>query len=168
MKRFGFAVSVSALLVTTVAALGQAHGPFHQTLPVDKQIVHVLNRLTFGPRPGDLEQVRRLGLQKWIDLQLHPDRITENPLLESKLQPLGTLQLATWQILEKYPPAPAALMAKLPSAVALSSLPQQQIIRLMNGSVEERRATLGSLDADTGRLVLVGAPPHVFAGPLRR
>src|SRR3979490_332718 len=122
MKRFGFAVSVSALLVTTVAALGQADGPFHQTLPVDKQITHVLNRLTFGPRPGDLEQARRMGVEKWIDLQLHPERITENPVLESKLKPLGTVRLAMWQILEKYPATPAAVAARLPSAAAFSSL----------------------------------------------
>ena len=104
MKRFGWLLSVSTLLVTILVALGQANERFHQKLPADKQIIHVLNRLTFGPRPSDVDQVRRIGLEKWIDLQLHPDRITENPVLESKLQPLGTLQLATWQLLEKYPP----------------------------------------------------------------
>ena len=36
------------------------------------RIVHTLNRLSFGPRPGDVEKVRKLGLEKWIDLQLHP------------------------------------------------------------------------------------------------
>src|SRR5947207_675160 len=164
MKRFGFTASVSAMLLTTVAAAGGADGRFRRTLPADKQIVHVLNRLTFGPRPGDLEQVRHMGIAKWIALQLHPDRIVENPVLEQKLRPLGTLRLATWQILEKYPAVPAALTAKLPSAVAFSSLPQQQSSRLMNGSVEERRATLASFDADTRRLVLAGAPLQVLEG----
>ena len=164
MQRFGFTVCFSALLFTTIAAVGQADRRFHQTLPVDKQIVHVLNRLTFGPRPGDLEQVRRTGVEKWIDLQLHPERISENPVLESKLKLLGTVRLATWQILEKYPAAPAALTARLPSAVAFSSLPVQQASRLMNGSVEERRTTLASLDADTRRLVLAGVPPQVLEG----
>src|SRR5437763_7333601 len=162
MKRFGFTASVSAVLLTTVAAAGGADGRFRRTLPADKQIVHVLNRLTFGPRPGDLEQVRHMGIAKWIALQLHPDRIVENPVLEQKLRPLGTLRLATWQILEKYPAVPAALTAKLPSAVAFSSLPQQQSSRLMNGSVEERRATLASFDADTRRRVLAGAPLQVL------
>jgi uncharacterized protein (DUF1800 family) len=164
MKRFGWLVSVSTLLVTTVVALGQASERFHQTLPADKQIIHALNRLTFGPRPGGVDQVRRIGLDKWIDLQLHPDRIAENPVLDAKLRPLETLQLRTWQILEKYPPVPAALMVKPPSAVAFSSLPQQQTVRLMSGSVEERRTTLASLDANTRRLVLAGAPPQVLDG----
>src|SRR6476646_9444529 len=99
MKRFRFAVRVLALLLTVVAA-GQATDRFHQTLPVDKQIVQVLNRLTFGPRPGDVDQVRRTGIDKWIDLQLHPDRIAENPVLEQRMRSLGTIQLATWQIIE--------------------------------------------------------------------
>jgi uncharacterized protein (DUF1800 family) len=164
MKRFGFTVGFSAWLLTIVAAVGQSDGRFHQTLSPGKQIVHVLNRLTFGPRPGDLEQVRRMGIDKWIDLQLRPERITESPVLENKLKPLGTVQLATWQILEKYPAAPAALAARLPSAIAFSSLPQQQASRLMNGSVEERRTTLASLDADTRRLVLAGVPLQVLEG----
>ena len=91
------------------------------------------------PRPGDLEQVRRLGVDKWIDLQLHPDRIAENPALEAKLTPLGTLRLPTWQLLEKYPAAPAAFTARPPSAIAFSSLPQPQVGRLLNCSVDERR-----------------------------
>src|SRR5881396_2783099 len=118
MKRLGCLLSVPLLLAVAVAFAGNATGRFDQKLPIDKQIVHVLNRLTFGPRPGDIEQVRRLGVDKWIDLQLHPDRITENPLLQTKLTPLGTLQLQMWQILEKYPAVPAALMVRPPSAMA--------------------------------------------------
>jgi uncharacterized protein (DUF1800 family) len=163
MKRFRFVVSVSALLLAVVTA-GEATDRFHQTLPADKQIVQVLNRLTFGPRPVDVEQVRRTGIDKWIDLQLHPDRIAENPVLEQKVRPLGTIRLATWQILEKYGAPPGALMVKPPSAVAFSSLTPQQISRLINGSVDERLATLARLDADTRRLVLAGAPPQVLEG----
>jgi uncharacterized protein (DUF1800 family) len=164
MQRFGFTMCFAALLLTTVAAVRETDRGFQKTLPISKQIVHVLNRLTFGPRPGDLEQVRRTGVEKWIDLQLHPERITENPVLESKLKPLGTVHLATWQILDKYPAAPAAQTARLPSAVAFSSLPVQQASRLTNGSVEERRTTLASLDTETRRLVLAGVPLQVLEG----
>src|ERR1041385_2172573 len=94
MKRLWIAI--------VLASVAQAGGRFDQKLTVDKQIIHVLNRLTFGPRPADVPEVRRLGIEKWIDHQLHPDRIPENPVLEAKLKPLGSLQLATWQILEKY------------------------------------------------------------------
>jgi uncharacterized protein (DUF1800 family) len=69
-----------------------------------------------------------------------------------------------WQLLEQYPPMPTALMVRPPSAVAFSSLPQQQIGRLMNCSVDERRTTLASLDPETRRLVLAGVPTQVLEG----
>ena len=62
MKRLGCLLSVPLLLVVAVAFAGNATGRFDQKLSADKQIVHVLNRLTFGPHPGDAEQVRRLGV----------------------------------------------------------------------------------------------------------
>ena len=47
----------------------------HRELAADQQIIQALNRLTFGPRPGDALKVRAMGLDKWVDLQLHPERI---------------------------------------------------------------------------------------------
>jgi len=52
----------------------------HRELPADQQIIQALNRLTFGPRPGDAQSVRATGLDKWIDLQLHPARIDDSSL----------------------------------------------------------------------------------------
>jgi len=43
----------------------------------DRRILHVLNRLAFGPRPGDVERVRAVGLEAWIDRQLHPETIDD-------------------------------------------------------------------------------------------
>ena len=63
------------------------------TMTSDQRVAHVLSRLTFGARPGDAEQVRKVGLKKWIDQQLHPGRIAENPVLEEKLKYLDTLRL---------------------------------------------------------------------------
>ena len=76
---------------------------FRQTIPTEQKAEHVLNRLTFGARPGDLQQVKALGLKKWIDLQLHPERIPENPALERKLRPLDTIGMSTAQMLQSYP-----------------------------------------------------------------
>src|SRR4030088_79254 len=59
-----------------------------------KLAVHALNPLPFGPRPGDVQQVMTIGVDKWIDLQLHPDKI-KNDVLENRLAPLRTLRLAT-------------------------------------------------------------------------
>src|SRR6266403_565116 len=72
-------------------------------LSKDDQVVHALNRLTFGPRPGDVEAVRKLGVKKWIDLQLHPERIKENPELAERLAPLESLRLSQADTERNYP-----------------------------------------------------------------
>ena len=51
----------------------------HRELAADQQVIQALNRLTFGPRPGDAQKVRSMGLDKWIDLQLNPSRIDDTP-----------------------------------------------------------------------------------------
>jgi uncharacterized protein (DUF1800 family) len=107
-----------------------------------------------------------VGIEKWIDLQLHPERIPENPVLAAKLKPLETLQLATWQILDRYPQTPPAIAAlsRTPAIAALQSLPVQQSITLNNGSPEERRALLMSMDDEKRKLILGAAPAQVVDG----
>ena len=163
MKRTGSLVLSAALLVAA-AQPGHADGRFDLKLSPDRQAVHVLNRLTFGPRPGDVDQVRRIGIDAWIDQQLHPDRLAESPALGDKLRALVTLDLPTWKILEGYPPIPAALMTPLPSTAAFNSLPNQQRNLLMFCSVQERTAALAALDPEKRRLVIAGAPPAVTEG----
>jgi uncharacterized protein (DUF1800 family) len=50
--------------------------PREQT--ADQQVQQVLNRLAFGPRPGDVAKVRALGVDRWIALQLAPERIDDH------------------------------------------------------------------------------------------
>src|SRR3984885_4367303 len=76
---------------------------FQEKLSKDEQILHSLDRLTFGPRPGDVEIVKKMGVKKWIDLQLHPEKIKENPELEAKLAPLETLRLTQGETEASYP-----------------------------------------------------------------
>src|SRR5215470_7235099 len=51
------------------------YGQFEKKLSKDQAILHALDRLTFGPRPGDIAAVKKMGLDAWIDLQLHPEKI---------------------------------------------------------------------------------------------
>src|ERR1051326_4239100 len=69
----------------------------------DKKIIHALNRFTFGVRPGDVERVRAIGLEKWFDEQLHPDKINDSGV-ESRLEPFRTLKMSTREMIENYPP----------------------------------------------------------------
>src|SRR5437660_4929169 len=63
-----------------------------------KRAVHALNRLTFGPRPGDVQQVMAMGVDRWIDLQLHPEKIADKDV-DAHLAPLHTLRMSTTEIL---------------------------------------------------------------------
>jgi len=76
-----------------------------QTAPMDddKKIVHALNRFTFGLRPGDVERVRAMGLDKWFDQQLHPDKINDDAI-EARLAPFRTLKMSTREMVENFPP----------------------------------------------------------------
>jgi len=101
------AVAVAAIAIPRA---GPATDPFEQKLSPDRQIVQALNRLTFGLRPGDIEEVRRIGLAKWMEQQLHPDQIGENPILEQRLKPLETLGMPVADIVARYSPNQAMNM----------------------------------------------------------
>jgi uncharacterized protein (DUF1800 family) len=67
-----------------------------------RRALHALSRLTFGPRPGDVQQVRAMGVDRWIDLQLHPEKIDDSAL-EARLEPLRTLRMSNKEIAEDFP-----------------------------------------------------------------
>ena len=68
----------------------------------DQRIIHALNRFTFGPRPGDLEAVRSMGLDKWFDQQLHPASIDRTDL-NARLAQFPAMQWTTAQLLYYLP-----------------------------------------------------------------
>jgi uncharacterized protein (DUF1800 family) len=85
------------LMVAVVAIAGSA-----ATYPTDDHaIVHVLGRAGFGPRPGDVERVRSLGIQRYLDEQLRPERINDAPMT-ARLAGLTTIGLSSRQIAEQY------------------------------------------------------------------
>jgi uncharacterized protein (DUF1800 family) len=108
MRRRALLGSVcAAALLSGMAAYGKKQTAdvrqFLQQLPSDRKIQQALNRLTFGARPGDADAVRKLGLKKWIDRQLHPETIAENPVLDEKLKYLDTLKLSSAELVRDYP-----------------------------------------------------------------
>src|ERR1035437_10970113 len=74
-----------------------------QALTEDEAILQALNRLGFGPRPGDLERVKEMGLRKWIDQQLHPESIND-AALEARVDRFSTLKMSTSKLLAELPP----------------------------------------------------------------
>jgi hypothetical protein len=67
-----------------------------------QQSVHVLNRLAFGPRPGDIDYVSQIGLENWIERQLHPDSIAEPTALQQHITSLPTLHMTPEELFIRY------------------------------------------------------------------
>ena len=163
MRSPALATASAALSFVFLALIGtrliDAGTPFETKLPPDRQILQALNRLTFGPRPADVEQVRHLGLEKWIDLQLHPERIQENLILEAKLEPLETLRLDPSLVVKDYM-MPQMQMGMMTQPVnAMNLLSQDDRRKVLNGTAEERKAALESFDPEKRKQVLLVLPP---------
>jgi len=161
MKRLILIVVAAAAFITTRPA--GATDSFDQKLNPDRQIAQALNRLTFGPRPGDADEVRRTGLAKWIELQLHPEQIPENPVLEQRLKPLESVRLSLPEVVAKYSPEQNMQMMMMNGPFdALNKLSQGERNKLMNGTAEVRTAALDAMDPDKRLLILAALPPNVL------
>jgi uncharacterized protein (DUF1800 family) len=87
----------------TVPAKSQ-HRPAYQAgqLKGDDRILQALNRFTFGPRPGDLDAVRTVGLDAWFEQQLHPQALDETALNE-RLAQYPAMQWSVADLLYRVP-----------------------------------------------------------------
>lgn len=105
----------SFLLLLALAAPIFAFGDNGKTKPKplteEQKILHVLNRLGFGARPGDVEKVKAVGTQKYIEQQLNPSAISDGAT-EAKLKRFEILNMQTADIFAKYP-NPGALLRNL-------------------------------------------------------
>ena len=91
----------------------------------EARIVHVLNRLGFGPRPGDVERVRAMGLETWIDEQLHPERI-QDKAVETRLAALETVGLDTARLMDGYEIPPEARREIKQKKAAMGDNPSEE------------------------------------------
>src|SRR5688500_582824 len=142
MRPIALAVVLGVLIATAGAGAGAA-GRFDVALAPAKQPAHVLNRLAFGPRPADLAEIRRIGVERWMRQQLDPATIPDSPALAARLAPLESQKLATWQIFEQYQPPQPQVRIIQPNLNPL--LPPDRIRRLQTGSADERRAIIDAL-----------------------
>jgi uncharacterized protein (DUF1800 family) len=74
-------------------------------LTEEQKSLHLVNRITFGVRPGDVERLKQMGIEKYLDQQLHPETIDDSDL-ERRLAVLPTLQMASTELYQFYPPGP--------------------------------------------------------------
>jgi uncharacterized protein (DUF1800 family) len=111
--RVAAVATVLSLLIQNfgVYALAQKRPSPANRLTEEQRIVHVLNRLGFGVRPGDIERVKALGIENYINQQLAPEKIADN-VAEDKVRSLATLSMTTAELYEKYP-QPGMLLRQL-------------------------------------------------------
>jgi uncharacterized protein (DUF1800 family) len=83
-------------------AARQTHNAGEQALDNDERALHALSRLTFGPRPGDVERVRAIGLEQWFELQLQPATM-DFADLDRRLNQFPAMRLPTPQLLKAFP-----------------------------------------------------------------
>jgi uncharacterized protein (DUF1800 family) len=98
-----------------------------------RRALHALNRLTFGPRPGDVQRVMATGVDQWIDQQLHPEKIDDSAL-SARLEPFRTLRMNTKELAENFPDGQEINQVMngkkpMPSDAALRMVYQVQIDR---------------------------------------
>jgi uncharacterized protein (DUF1800 family) len=106
-----------------------------QDLSEDEAVSHALNRLAFGPRPGDLERVKEMGLQKWIDQQLHADSIND-AALDARLDRFPTLKMSASKLLDDFPQPQVAAHRE---GVSIEEYRKEQQARVQ-GAMQESRA----------------------------
>lgn len=123
-----------------------------------RRAVHALDRLTFGPRSGDAENVSAMGVDKWIELQLHPEKIDDSAM-QARLAQYRTLQMSTREMLMDFPPNPV-LKAAMEGKVAIPNDPYRYAIytagiaRLKNQQDEKQAAAAVPANAASSAAML--------------
>ncbi len=159
-KQPGFSAALLLLAACLPFALGRKKNiPAAGQMDEHKRVVHALNRLTFGPRPGDIERVNAIGLDKWIDQQLHPEKIDDSAL-DAHLAQFPSLQMSTQQIIENFPPpeiirAIANGKASMPSDPVQHAIYEAQLERFQEK--QERKLQVVPASANTNNMTDAGA-----------
>jgi uncharacterized protein (DUF1800 family) len=109
------------------AAAATKQPPVLAGLPISdlteqQAILHALDRLGYGLRPGDVARVEQMGLANWIDQQLHPESIDDSAL-DARLNQFPTLSMSSAELVTDFPrPQQAAQRA----GMTLAEYQQQQ------------------------------------------
>lgn len=110
-RSLSIGLTVALLLSTTPLMPADSKVKLGAKLTEEQRIVHLLNRIGYGPQPGDVERVRRLGIERYVDRQLNPERIDDSAV-EARLSRLSSLGMTVAQVYDNYP-APQRLARQL-------------------------------------------------------
>jgi hypothetical protein len=130
LPRYAAILAALCLLLLPPAARARA------APPSDRRVLHVLNRLAFGPTLADFRRVKALGIRRWIAQQLDPAAIPEPFDLTLRLDQLGTLQDSAVELRQLYGPLRPILGIK-PTPEEMKA--QQQRARIVLEQAQEDR-----------------------------
>ncbi|HTU40510.1 MAG TPA: DUF1800 domain-containing protein [Candidatus Aquilonibacter sp.] len=134
-----------------------------------KRALHALNRLTFGPRPGDVQQVAAMGVDRWIELQLHPEKIADSAL-NSRLEPFRTLRMSTREIAEDFPDPQEINQVMngkrtMPSDPATRAIYEVQLAKLT--ARKERKEEEAKIATGSTAVIKAGEEPQASMTPAK-
>ncbi|MGA7155653.1 MAG: DUF1800 domain-containing protein [Acidobacteriaceae bacterium] len=111
LERVWQAAAVGSLCAVMVVPPAVAEGVGGGSLPVERhgkplsqqeRVRQALNRFTFGPRPGDVENVEKMGLQRWFEMELHPEQIDDSAF-EAEMVQFPAMRLTVEQEMQRFP-----------------------------------------------------------------
>src|SRR5829696_6115580 len=153
-------LAIAAQSIFPVAAQKSAKT---RSLTEEQRIVHVLNRLGFGARPGDVERVKMFGLEKYINQQLSPEKIND-PVAENKVKDLTVLNMTTAELYEKYP-QPGQLLRQLQARGMLPADLAEARENRVKGAANSTAAEMPKNDSMTGPEMKPDAAKNNQAAP---
>ncbi|MES2756079.1 MAG: DUF1800 domain-containing protein [Pseudomonadota bacterium] len=125
-------VVIGALLLAILPARAAPAG-------ADQQAAHVLNRLAFGPKPGDIERVKQMGVQRYIDAQLDPASIPYPAALTERLAALDAANRSAGDVVAEFTEL------------------RKEVRDEEEGAKQRRRAGLAAITLDTAEARLLRA-----------
>ena len=155
-----FALAAALALLSNTLPVGVAQTPAAkagaQRLTEEQRVVHVLNRLAFGARPGEVERVRKLGLEAYIEQQLNPSKLDDSAL-EARLRNFPTLGMSNGELLAKYP-QPGQLLRRLERA---GELPPElaALVRQRSQGQPEDAGQMGAGQAEAEKVIAEAMRP---------
>jgi uncharacterized protein (DUF1800 family) len=159
-------LDVPALAAASAGEKKKSRDPALKGLPVtelsaDEAIQHALNRLAYGPRPGDVERIMQMGLAKWIDEQLNPNSIDDRAV-QARLSGYPTLKMTSAQLMAEYPnPKQAAKQAEQgkqePAQVQAAQRQADDAITAMAREMDANGSTANDAGENNGAMTSAAA-----------
>ena len=136
----------------------KGHLPITQ-LTEDQAILHALDRLAYGPRPGDVEHIRKIGLEKWVNQQLDPGSIDDSAL-DERLSSYTTLSMTPEQLLAKFPERNQAIKKE---GITKEEYEQQMKDKQREAVAEVKMTGNNNLDRANQQLAKLQGPGRMLA-----